>query len=203
MGLGLVLAACGPGSPGSGLDETQGSSASDSIGETGETAESGESESTGAPETDTGTTSDTETETETGEACIPGELDCECLPDGTCLEWPEYLIGCDEGGTCQGCGFGASIVSPPCRPDACPTDCVIVLSDYGLGPLADFTTPFFSVWNAGDEQPYLEDCADAVDGWAWTVFGEQFELCGGICEAWKQPALEGTTYTLELSCPPG
>lgn len=154
-------------------------------------------------ESESGETESSETESsETEEACVPGELDCECLPDGTCSDRP-YFLGCTSGGTCQGCGFGFSIVSPPCRPDACPTDCLIELSEYGFGPLEPFTIPYLKISNAQMELLYVGEACASESGWTWTVEAEQLELCGDHCDAWMQPALEGTGYDIELGCPPG
>ncbi len=97
---------------------------------------------------------------------MPGTLDCECLPDGSCSDEP-YFLGCTDGGTCQGCGFERSIVSPPCRPDDCPTDCVIALSEYGIGPLEQYTIPFIGIRNALDEVLYVDDACATESGWTW------------------------------------
>jgi hypothetical protein len=193
----VVIGGCGPGSARNeaGSDTTGSSETTTS---TTSTTEADGTEATTETETES---ESSETESgETEEACVPGELDCECLPDGTCRP---YFLGCTSGGTCQGCGFGLSIVSPPCRPDACPTDCVIELSEYGFGPLELFTIGYVQISNAQMELPYVGDACASESGWTWIVEAEQLELCGDYCDAWMQPALEGTGYDIELLCPPG
>jgi hypothetical protein len=196
----IVITGCGPGS--ATRDESE-SAATDSSGtSTSTTQADGTGTETESGGTDADTESETESETETGEPCVPGEIDCECLPDGSCSNEP-YFLGCTDGGTCQGCGFGVSIVSPPCRPDTCPTDCLIVLSEYGFGPLEPFTIPYLQISNAQMELPYVGDACATESGWTWIVEAEQLELCGDFCDAWMQPALKGTSYDIQLNCPPG
>jgi hypothetical protein len=198
----VVITGCGPG------PATHEETASDTTGSSGAATETTQADATeaesGEAEAETETESgETETESgETEEACVPGEIDCECLPDGSCSNRP-YFLGCTSGGTCQGCGFGFSIVSPPCRADACPTDCVIELSEYGIGPLEPFTIPFLTISNAQMQLLYVGDACASESGWTWIVEAEQIELCGDYCDAWMQPALEGTGYDIELGCPPG
>lgn len=201
----VMIAGCGPGQ----ARQEAGSAATGSSETATSTTQADGTETTAEAEAESGATDSSETNSsatessgETEEPCIPGEVDCECLPDGSCSDDP-YFLGCTSGGTCQGCGFGTSIVSPPCRPDTCPTDCLIVLSEYGFGPLEPFTIPYVQIFNAQMVLPYVGDACASESGWTWIVEAEQIELCGDYCDAWMQPALEGTSYEIELGCPPG
>jgi len=183
VGLVLLVLACGPVS-GSGDGDTDTSSTTTSDGDGDPDAE---------PET--------ETETETGGDCTPGDQHCACLPDGGCDE-STHEIGCNPEGLCEHCGFSRSLVSPPCRPDDCPTDCVIDLAEHGIGPIDPVLYPYISLANQL-EVPWLADACADQDGWTWAVEGEQLQLCGEHCDAWMAPALEGTGYHLNINCPPG
>lgn len=204
MWLGLVMLplGCGPGKgePNSGDDD----------GTSTATSTSGEGESD-TDEPSTGTTSTTEDEdegetdsgTETGEPCEPGELDCECLPDGTCLPFEGYAVGCG-GGICGGCGYVAtSASSGPCRPGDCPIDCLIDYVDLGLAaPIPPYSIPYTQVEWMNMELPYLGAECTGEDGWAWIIPGEQLGLCGSHCDAWMNPG-EGITFDVTVGCPPG
>jgi hypothetical protein len=193
----LSASACGPEQPD--VEHEDGSS------ETATTAEPGSTDTDTTAETetqgDTETDSETETETETGEDCTPGEPSCDCLPDETCVD-SSWALECVDG-RCSECGFAHTVVSPPCSPDDCPTDCLIDLEEDALGHVMPIAIPYVSV-NAGwSDVPYQEADCGAEDGWTWVVPGEQLTLCGNDCDAWMQPALEGTGYEIDYGCLPG
>ena len=185
----------------SGASETQ--SATDTSSVSDESGTDDATETTGVS-ADTETTGDpTGTETTGDEPCVPGELDCECLPDTPrCGLDGDRALGCTSNEICRSCGFLLTTERPACRGDACPDTCTIDMGWLGLaGPVQQYVLGYTELSLDGVPIQDLWECS-AEPGFIWSVPAEQLSLCGSACEQWMAEG-EALELTVFFGCPPG